>query len=67
MAGGEQRAIEGQQLQEGYAKWEMSQPWANPWLQQFYAPTVGTPTIANVTRKSTLDTIIAAGAVSKPK
>ena len=36
-AGTEQRAITQQQLQEPYQKWQMSQPWANPWLQQLPA------------------------------
>jgi len=35
--GEEQRGITQEMLQEPYQKWQMSQPWANPWLQ--YLPT----------------------------
>ncbi len=31
--GEEQRGITQQLMQEPYQKWQMSQPWANPWLQ----------------------------------
>ncbi len=29
--GGIQRGIEGEQLQEGFGKWQFEQPWASPW------------------------------------
>ncbi len=31
--GTQQRGITNEQLQEGFQKWYMNQPWANPWLQ----------------------------------
>ncbi|TNF87099.1 MAG: hypothetical protein EP301_07385 [Gammaproteobacteria bacterium] len=42
-AGGTQRAIQGQQLGEDYAKWQQAQPYANPWLTGFLGPALGTP------------------------
>jgi len=32
-AGGQQRGITGELMAEPYGKWQMSQPYANPWLQ----------------------------------
>ena len=53
-----QRQIEGQKLAEGYANWQMEQPWANPWISQYYASTVGTPAVTQVGRTSTLDMVL---------
>ncbi len=41
--GGAQRGIEGEQMQEPYAKWQFSQPWANPYLQNFLGTTLSQP------------------------
>lgn len=59
-AGDAQRQIQGQHLMEAYDKWNMSQPYNNPWLQQYYGPTALTPTIANVTRNSVADRAVGA-------
>jgi len=41
--GGIQRGITGQQLQEPYAKWQFSQPWANPYLRNFLGTALRQP------------------------
>ena len=49
-AGGLQRSIQGQQLAEGYNKWQAAQPYSNPWLQ--YLPQVfGTQASTPVTTR----------------
>jgi len=39
--GGTQRGIAGEQLQEPYAKWQYSQPYNNPYLQNFLGTILG--------------------------
>jgi len=40
-AGGTQRGIEQERLTEPFTKWQMSQPWASPWLSML-GPALGT-------------------------
>lgn len=41
--GGMQRGITGEQMQEPYAKWQFSQPWNNPYLQNFLGTALSQP------------------------
>ena len=41
--GGVQRGIEGEQLQEPYAKWQQSQPYNNPYLKNFLSQALAQP------------------------
>lgn len=47
-AGATQRGIEQEGLNEQFQKWLSSQPYANPWLTQFFQPTIGAATTENV-------------------
>jgi len=61
--GGTQRGIEQEQMMEPYQKWQMEQPWANPWLQQLGLG-LGTKAFENVVKPGTtglLDTMMQAG------
>jgi len=40
--GGQQRAIEGQQNQADFARWDAGQAYNNPWLQALMSPVMGT-------------------------
>lgn len=46
--GGMQRGIEGEQLQEPYAKWQFSQPYNNPYLSQFLGTALSQPPMETI-------------------
>jgi len=46
--GGIQQQYEQNKLNEALQKWQQSQPYNNPWLQNYLAPALGTPAFENV-------------------